>query len=781
MLVCLLFLSTFFVGCKPHEEPIISLDDDLKQSTKIVDRTPLPEEVAIIDQSEEKTIKKEISDENSVNIILEGRVFTPEGLPFTNAFSIMMVSSDSSDRIRRYRTAIKPDAYGSYEYSGLSQGVFNIYFYNSRYKNFVTNLCILPPRTELDFSFSEFPVAELCGIVVHEADNEPIEGVLVNGHTQRSETPYISCFTDSKGEFSIKLKEIHDDYFGEITVNEPGFGKVIKQIRSKDKYIKIVLRQAGNIIGKVMTENGLPLAEAYVSINGTGNNQGYVKSILATSENEYFYYRTRTDSDGNYSFENIIAPAKYNFDCYVRSNDFVINNANSDDRYSVELEPERTLELDIIMKKVSNSILAIKGIDNQDKPVLKYNFKHKISVKDDHGFRAYSKINVDVSEDEWFYFVIERYSKGFFGCTAFNSEKKLAVTTNNIPFSANITNYITLVFSTDENILNLTGFLLKPDGSPAINCNVRAWNAVHDRTDEKGYFELKGMIDLKKGDNMSISASSWSDKFFLSTNLPSGAKNVRLKFFPPCRVSGKVFLGNLETPAKRFVVSQSYNKQSYNSEDGSFVFTMKKPTERWLNYGQVTISVDGYLPGFGKYNFTKLSSCDVGNIILRTGETANIKGRVITQNDEPVNVQVRLWNKADQTSFQMLSSIKDGSYCFEGIPPGEWTVLARSRLGFKDSHEFNIEEGEELELPDLIINFTNSALVTFTVKLPDGTSPKNSRINGHYIKNDGTFRRSMLEGTYSGWKMNYNGKDYISDDFEVMESTEKLEIWMREK
>ena len=86
--------------------------------------------------------------------------------------------------------------------------------------------------------------------------------------------------------------------------------------------------------------------------------------------------------------------------------------------------------------------------------------------------------------------------------------------------------------------MNLTGRLFAPDGSVAKNIRVRAsvkgekGGPLADEVDEEGYFELQG-LDLKEGEMMNVEASSWEDKTHVYTNLPSGARDVKLweKFF----------------------------------------------------------------------------------------------------------------------------------------------------------------------------------------------------------------------------------------------------------
>ncbi len=209
---------------------------------------------------------------------------------------------------------------------------------------------------------------------------------------------------------------------------------------------------------------------------------------------------------------------------------------------------------------------------------------------------------------------------------------------------------------------------------------------------------------------------------------------------------------------------------------------MQQPRNNNMKRGSVTISVENYLPGFGKYDFTQKTIFDVFNVIIKSGKTEKILGRFFNQNEKQINIRVILCNSNAKESFTTFSNDKDGSYGFEGVPPGKATVSVQSRLGFKASHNFEIKEGDNLELPDLVINYTNSASVTLTFKLPDSTTVTNARIinKGYYIGQNGELRRAMLAGTYSGWKIKYKGKVYVANEFEITEDSDELEIWMQE-
>jgi len=105
-------------------------------------------------------------------------------------------------------------------------------------------------------------------------------------------------------------------------------------------------------------------------------------------------------------------------------------------------------------------------------------------------------------------------------------------------------------------------------------------------------------------------------------------------------------------------------------------------------------------------------------------------------------------------------------------------------LGIFDlNYSFDINEGDNLELPDLVLNYTNSAFVVLTFKLPNGSIVRNTTVinNGSRIYFTGELIRDIHTGIYSDWKIKYNGKTYLADKFEITEETDKLEIWLREE
>ena len=570
-------------------------------------------------------VDKDIFVDIPINVTLNGTARTPSGLTFTNSFLAMVIPDDLSKGVHRtgliYNKQIHPDSYGSYELTGLAEGNFDIMFAVSGSQPFKTNLHLKSPATTLDFSFSRIAASSFGGIVINSLDNQPMEGITVKTHSWRDQPAYASCVTDASGKFSLELKENHPGFFGEIVVDEPGYGKIIKQMRKENKYVKIFLSQGGNVKGTVMTKSGTTIPGETVRMEIIEKGEpGKTKKVYYSSDN-HVSYQAITDSDGNFEFQNVVAPAKYGFDIYgIHNSGYSLPSyrAANGPGFTVEVEPDKTSKCDLIVQKPGT--VALKGQDENGNPILKYEFNYRLR----YGTYSSEHQQVNVLENEWHYLDLLSVGKQLFSCNAKESsgnKNPLIVATNNIAVYDGETNYIILIFSQSKP--NLTGHLFAPDGSVAKDIRVRAWvsgkgGPIAEKVNNEGYFELQG-LDLKEGEMMNVEANSWKDKSHVYTNLPSGAKDVKLQLKLPFKIVGRVFLDNLDTPAKNFTIGQKYNKQSYNTDDGSFVFIMQRRRKGNGNQGSIKVSIDNYLPLDVEYKFTTNSVCDVGNIILKSG------------------------------------------------------------------------------------------------------------------------------------------------------------------
>ncbi len=271
------------------------------------------------------------------------------------------------------------------------------------------------------------------------------------------------------------------------------------------------------------------------------------------------------------------------------------------------------------------------------------------------------------------------------------------------------------------------------------------------------------------------------------TNLLSGSENVELKFTKLREIIGQVFFDNLDTPASNFVVecrSIYKAKQGFSPIDGKFSFKYSAIYRPNLKYsGTITISAESYFPTKTKFNLKNNFVCDVGKIILKSGKTATLSGRLVNQYGKPIEKRIYLKYKNKEEKNSALANLSDGVFVFKDVLPGEATIFVKTWFGFSASNSFEISEGDNLELPDLVLNYTNAAFVVMKFKLPNGTYVENTKIinNGYRIYYNGELIRDVHTGTYSGWKINYNDKIYVADDFVITETTDRLEVQMREE
>ena len=263
LVVLILFQSTFFVGCNRPEMPIEKKEEPkINKSVTFSIPKKIPKKVS--EKNPEKIeVKVDEDTENPTNIILTGTITLPDN--YSNqkkiSVSVLPVNNQPGTIINK---SIQLENSGYYSLSNLAQGIYDIVFKLENFKTFKTNLFIYPPKTELNFSFSGLLNLELRGKVINGFDKKPIEGITVCAHSWRNKPAYDTDITDKDGMFSLDLiSASHSDrFFGEIIIDEPGFGKIIKQIQSAGEFtmITIALWPAGQISGTITTEDGTPLS-----------------------------------------------------------------------------------------------------------------------------------------------------------------------------------------------------------------------------------------------------------------------------------------------------------------------------------------------------------------------------------------------------------------------------------------------------------------------------------------------------------------------------------------
>ena len=124
-----LFLSTFFVGCKPQEEPIALEDINLESTKKIAEKTSSVEEAVQIEQQQSAENQFEFTDtvESTTNVVLKGYAFLSTGFPVTNGFFVDVVQAKES-KVKTFSCKIRPEIDGSITISNLMLGNAELQF-----------------------------------------------------------------------------------------------------------------------------------------------------------------------------------------------------------------------------------------------------------------------------------------------------------------------------------------------------------------------------------------------------------------------------------------------------------------------------------------------------------------------------------------------------------------------------------------------------------------------------------------------------------------------------
>ena len=192
------------------------------------------------------------------------------------------------------------------------------------------------------------------------------------------------------------LRESYAGVFDEIVVDEPGYGKVRKNVSYGTTFVKIILGQSGWVIGKVMTEDKKPVSGVDILLNlisftKTSNNNLKKGDYLRS-------FTTISDAKGNYKFPNINAPAKYGFEVNGLNSGFSLPDYYDGKGFTVEIEPNKTSVYDLIVQKVA--VLAFKAIDDYGNPFLKYELNHSMKFGN---YTTLSDYNINLSDDDWYY------------------------------------------------------------------------------------------------------------------------------------------------------------------------------------------------------------------------------------------------------------------------------------------------------------------------------------------------------------------------------------------
>lgn len=180
-----------------------------------------------------------------------------------------------------------------------------------------------------------------------------------------------------------------------------------------------------------------------------------------------------------------------------------------------------------------------------------------------------------------------------------------------------------------------------------------------------------------------------------------------------------------------------------SAADGSFVVRLPDGTHRiWADR-------EGHAPS--ETAVVAVDGGPVEGIDLRLPRAGSIRGRLLGLSPEAL-IEARVEVRLSNTRFSLVDS--QGGYRLDGVPAGEWTVLAHTRQRTVEGTA-RLAPGEEEAVLDL--SFEPAWEVSGRLTKPDGgpvagawieaRDPQNSG-KETYTLPDGSFRMELQDGTY---------------------------------
>ena len=259
-----------------------------------------------------------------------------------------------------------------------------------------------------------------------------------------------------------------------------------------------------------------------------------------------------------------------------------------------------------------------------------------------------------------------------------------------------------LVLKIGENPPDIAGFIYNSDMTPYIDGRVWAnsrYGFASCNTDHLGYFELSGLNTEKEA---GISISTRKDNNLYSTRAHIGDNDFEWILPKNKLITGRVCIGNINTPATNFAVSvvKSHNKKYFHSTDGTFTTQINSQFSK--RSFRVYVFAANYAYESIEINMKNLDSYDIGDIILKN-KPATVIGKIVDRNDNPVKCKAFLKSENEpQRYINANTDSTDGSFEFTDVPPGRYSITATIESAKIESAVFELSSGEYYTVPDLI-------------------------------------------------------------------------------
>ena len=325
-------------------------------------------------------------------------------------------------------------------------------------------------------------------------------------------------------------------------------------------------------------------------------------------------------------------------------------------------------------------------------------------------------------------------------------------TTNNIQITSDEEYKIVLKVNEHKKV-NVSGFVYDYEMKPIVDKRISArtkFESNNSQTDHLGFFEIFG-LEVKNGTKLSLNVNINDTSY--STNVLSGSEDIEWILPKPKRVTGRVFIENLETPATNFFVSalNNFGKSRFKCADGKFSVSLDLPLPN--KPFNIIISADGYVEKKIQINPQDESSFNIGDVILNI-KSAKISGRVIDQNDNPLHAYVRLVSEDEKKlTLSNMTDKNEGSYFFKDVTPSKYHILVKNQYGQTNSETFTVYSDDDYKVPDIILQIPSNIVKISGIVTLNGEVLKKGSLyfsNGEMISaasiSNGKFEINMSAG-----------------------------------
>jgi len=644
-----------------------------------------------------------------------------------------------------------------------------------------TNLLVDAEGTLLDLTFHAPRFRTVNGKVLIERTKEPVPNAMV----QWNEGP-LCATTDVAGVFALRVP-VDGQFFGRLSVAHENYAGVQRYVQRgyRGQTLTLLLREAAQIAGTVRYEDGTPVSGVYVNVEATQQPTRPRASVAFGSENDYWeehmpcQYATRMPSDaqGGYVVSNVAAPQTYRVDVQGQRCRLLRPEPNA---AAISTRVGVVNQCDLTVRRTPT--VLVKLLDQQRVPVCAYELLMEYHFGDERGQQGGGRTQAEVDADGW-YCLPEwsvRHEAALLTLHATTNEG-LAAETNDLRVANTGTNFIVLAGS-GTNEPGLCGYLYDSNDEPQVDAQMYAYQEAmrrslgNARTDHLGFFEFAGAGEATGG---MVRLGAYFNDTGYATNVAVSTTPIIWRLPPLRAVRGRVCLERADAPATNFAVAfDLYNQRAFSADDGRFSMPVE---DHSATAGMVYAFVGDYAPAQAAFCLDAQGQCDVGDLIV-SATAGTLRGRVVSERSQPLSAQatlVRAGARQEQVSAQ--TDAQDGRYEFTRLPTGSYQVAAykSGQSGSVRSAWIALNAQDVVDVPDLVLQMTNAALVRLTFVMADGTPAvgmRVSQLNNATTDAQGTVEDYWRLGPYDNVFLYIDNDRYFAEPFVIAADTRELRV-----